>query len=68
MSFLGLDIAISALRANQYALNVTGHNIANAGTQGYHRQEAVFLPGTFDIRRDVDRPGHPAARHRRNDP
>ena len=46
MSFLGLDIAISALRANQYALNVTGHNIANAGTEGYHRQEAVFLPGT----------------------
>ncbi len=47
MSFLGLDIAISALRANQYALNVTGHNIANASTQGYHRQEAVFLPGTM---------------------
>ncbi len=46
MSFLGLDIAISALRANQYALNVTGHNIANAGTEGYHRQEAVFMPGT----------------------
>ncbi len=46
MSFLGLDIAISALRANQYALNVTGNNIANAGTKGYHRQEAVFLPGT----------------------
>lgn len=46
MSFLGLDIAIGALRANQYALNVTGHNIANAGTPGYHRQEAVFLPGT----------------------
>ena len=45
MSFLGLDIAISALRANQYALNVTGHNIANAGTKGYHRQEAIFLPG-----------------------
>lgn len=45
MSFLGLDIAISALRANQYALNVTGNNIANASTQGYHRQEAIFLPG-----------------------
>ncbi|MDI6829045.1 MAG: flagellar basal body protein, partial [Armatimonadota bacterium] len=43
MSFAGLDIAISALRAQQYALNVTGHNIANANTEGYRRQEPVFV-------------------------
>lgn len=46
MSFFGLDIAVSALRAQQQALSVTGHNIANAGTDGYHRQEAVFVPST----------------------
>lgn len=44
MSFFGLDIAVSALRAQQQAMSVTGHNIANAGTAGYHRQEAVFVP------------------------
>lgn len=43
MSFSGLDIAVSALRAQQYALNVTGHNIANANTEGYRRQEPIFV-------------------------
>jgi len=45
LSFLGLNIAIGALRAQQYGMNTTAHNIANAGTKGYHRQEAVFLSG-----------------------
>jgi flagellar hook-associated protein 1 FlgK len=26
-------------------MDVTANNIANAGTRGYHRQEAIFLPG-----------------------
>lgn len=46
MSFFGLDIALSALRAQQMAMNVTGNNIANAGTESYHRQEAVFVPSS----------------------
>ncbi len=36
--FYGLEIAKSGLYASQYALNVTGHNIANADTEGYTRQ------------------------------
>lgn len=33
-----LQIGISGLRASQAALTVTGHNIVNAGTEGYSRQ------------------------------
>lgn len=39
-SFFGLQIATKALAAQQAALNVTGHNIANANTKGYTRQIA----------------------------
>lgn len=45
MSFFGLDIVVSALRAHQFALNTTSHNIANACTEGYRRQIPVFTPG-----------------------
>lgn len=40
MSSLGmvLDIASSALAAQQYCLDVTAHNIANVNTEGYSRQ------------------------------
>lgn len=51
-SFLGLSIAVSGLFANQRALSVTSHNVANANTKGYSRQrmdmEAYrpdYLPG-----------------------
>lgn len=37
-SFLGLNSAYSGLTANQYALRVTSHNIANVNTEGYSRQ------------------------------
>lgn len=37
-SFLGLGISYSGLTANQRALQVTSHNIANANTEGYSRQ------------------------------
>ncbi|MCA6062538.1 flagellar hook-associated protein FlgK [Thalassolituus marinus] len=33
-----LEIGISGLKASQTALTVTGHNITNAGTEGYTRQ------------------------------
>lgn len=37
-SFRGLSIGISAVFANQRALDVTGHNISNVNTPGYTRQ------------------------------
>jgi flagellar hook-associated protein 1 FlgK len=36
-----LEIALRGLQAHQKSLEVTGHNIANANTPGYSRQEAV---------------------------
>ncbi len=38
MSFRGLSIGVSAVFANQRALDVTGHNISNVNTAGYTRQ------------------------------
>jgi len=37
-TFGGLDIARSALTATQKSIDLTGHNIANANTEGYTRQ------------------------------
>ncbi|MCT4605030.1 MAG: flagellar hook-associated protein FlgK [Marinisporobacter sp.] len=37
-SFFGLNIARSALFASQRAMQIVGHNIANANTPGYSRQ------------------------------
>lgn len=61
-SFLGLNISLSGLFANQRALGVTSHNIANANTKGYSRQRmdmTQFRPdsipglGTLGIGVDV---------------
>jgi flagellar hook-associated protein 1 len=38
----GLQTALSGLVANQQALDITGHNIANANTEGYSRETAVL--------------------------
>lgn len=38
------DIGISGLSSAQLALEVLGNNIANAGTEGYHRQRAELTP------------------------
>lgn len=49
-SFLGLNISLSGLFANQRALSVTSHNIANANTKGYSRQRmdmTQFRPDTI---------------------
>ncbi|TWU02380.1 flagellar hook-associated protein FlgK [Stieleria varia] len=35
-------LGLSSLRANQFALNVVANNIANAGTEGYHRRNVHF--------------------------
>jgi flagellar hook-associated protein 1 FlgK len=37
-SFFGLDMALRALQAQQTGIDVTGHNVANANTDGYSRQ------------------------------
>lgn len=37
-TFFGLELSRRALEAQQTALDITGHNVANANTQGYTRQ------------------------------
>lgn len=37
-TFGGLTTALSALYAQRRAIEVTGHNVANANTEGYSRQ------------------------------
>ena len=41
-SFYGLQTSLRGLLAQQRALDTAGHNIANASTEGYARQEAVL--------------------------
>ncbi|MDW7673262.1 MAG: flagellar hook-associated protein FlgK [Bacillota bacterium] len=41
-TFFGLNIAVKGLQTQQRALDVTGHNIANANTPGFTRQNAVI--------------------------
>lgn len=40
-TFFGLNIGTSGLNMFQTALNTTAHNIANADTEGYSRQEVI---------------------------
>ena len=41
-----LSIGLSALSVSQQILDITGQNIANANTPGFHRQEAVLVGRT----------------------
>ncbi|HEY2477623.1 MAG TPA: flagellar hook-associated protein FlgK [Solirubrobacterales bacterium] len=41
-TFMGLQTALRGLIAQQEALDTTGHNIANANTPGYSRQEVAM--------------------------
>lgn len=41
-TFYGVETALRGILAQQMALDVTSHNIANANTVGYSRQEAVM--------------------------
>jgi flagellar hook-associated protein 1 len=43
-AFFGLQTSLRGLLTQQQAIDVSGHNIANANTQGYSRQEAVLEP------------------------
>jgi flagellar hook-associated protein 1 FlgK len=42
-SFMGLQTALRGLLAQQRGLDVTSHNLANANTVGYTRQEATMV-------------------------
>ncbi len=49
-TFSGLELGQRTLAAQQLALDITGHNISNAGTQGYSRQIAnlaTTIPNTI---------------------
>ena len=39
---LGFQAGLTALRASQVGINVTAQNLANAGTEGYHRRDVIF--------------------------
>ncbi|MBA4180996.1 MAG: flagellar hook-associated protein FlgK [Anaerolinea sp.] len=41
---IGLDTAVKALRAQQLAVDVASHNIANAQTPGFSRQRVLLRP------------------------
>ncbi|AEG15363.1 flagellar hook-associated protein FlgK [Desulfofundulus kuznetsovii DSM 6115] len=41
-TFFGLEIARRGLQTHRTAMDITGHNVANANTPGYTRQEAVI--------------------------
>jgi len=41
-SFFGIEIGYRALTAQRGAMDVVGHNIANANTEGYSRQRATL--------------------------
>lgn len=45
-TFGGLQTALRGLLAQQRALDVTSHNVSNANTLGYSRQEAVMAAST----------------------
>ena len=51
-TFSGLNTMVRGIMANQLALDTTGHNITNAGTEGYSRQ-VVNLATTYS----EERPG-----------
>lgn len=46
----GLDIGLSGIAAAQKGLEVIGNNIANAATDGFHRQRLNFTPGLTSFR------------------
>lgn len=51
-AFFGLELAYRALSTYQTALDVTGHNISNASTNGYTRQVAniqTAIPLTINV-------------------
>jgi flagellar hook-associated protein 1 FlgK len=58
-SFLGLEIARSAILASQIALDVTGQNVSNADTEIYTRQRADMVALNYSA--GVNRFAQPAS-------
>ncbi|MCL5056548.1 MAG: flagellar hook-associated protein FlgK [Actinobacteria bacterium] len=58
-TFFGLEIGRRGLQTHQRALDVTGHNLANASTEGYTRQEAVFTQTDPYTAPDLNSPATP---------
>jgi len=52
----GIHTALRSMIAQQQAMQVTEHNVANAATEGYHRQEAVLTPGAPYAPPSLNRP------------
>lgn len=44
-----LNVGINSLRANQYAMTITGQNIANANTASYSRRDVIFSEPFYSI-------------------
>ena len=59
-TFFGIEIGRRALSAQQKALEVTGHNVANANTDGYSRQTVYFATTNPYPPRICDGGGRPA--------
>src|SRR4051794_22722602 len=41
-TFMGLQTSLRGLLAHQQAIDTTSHNVSNANTEGYSRQEATL--------------------------
>jgi len=55
-AFFGLEIAKRALFTHQHSLYVTGHNIANANTEGYSRQRGIHAATYPQFSYSLNRP------------
>jgi flagellar hook-associated protein 1 FlgK len=56
--FSGINLALRAVLAHQQAIEVTEHNVANANTPGYRRQEAVLRATVTSPASGLHRPGY----------
>ncbi len=56
-TFFGFNTAVKGLFAQQKAMNTTAHNIANASTDGYTRQQAVMEATPAFAVPSMNRPG-----------
>lgn len=59
-TFGGIETAFRSLQAHQTALDITGHNIANANTPGFSRQTPVFTATSPFTLPAYNRPTSPA--------
>lgn len=55
-SFFGLDMALRALQAQQTGIDVTSHNVANANTDGFSRQNVNLATTTPFAEPSMNRP------------